>query len=365
MMKKSILLVALSVVLFVSSCANDIPPVPDTENLTETDNLTPVTVDADEGAYTSYALPYEEDISEEDQETLKERVYSDGMIHYVMQHMDQSKQLVIDRVFTFNSFISLCHGTYERPYLFETGLPLKICVASADNPSFFYGEAYVPLPAVFGAFRDLILSRTFTDTDKDSIQDLRFHTFVSFKYGEDDYYYIYDTGDVFCGARKSETLLSAEETVLFLAYKFAFIYASVLGGGHYISYDLGYSLSADFVVAIKENGIVRYLENKDAREFVVDHSIINEMHPAQGEYLYLQDVNLKDADYGPILYEFRICRDKDEDLSNVTWFEFHEGGQITHHGWAKWEMVQLANPQTVQGFIVSDITAVFTERFET
>ena len=75
MMKKSILLVALSVVLFVSSCANDIPPVPDTENLTETDDLTPVTVDADEGAYTSYALPYEEDISEEDQETLKERVY--------------------------------------------------------------------------------------------------------------------------------------------------------------------------------------------------------------------------------------------------------------------------------------------------
>ena len=379
MRRAILLLLILSCLMSFVSCADQ--PVPDkstetdlpteteessseTEPLeTETVDLTPVTVDADEGAYTAYVLPYEEDFSEEDQDALKKRMYADGKIHYLMEHIDTSNNLVVDRVFTFDGFFELEHGTFERPYLFETGLPLKIMTATTQEPFICYCEAYVPSPAVFGAFRDLILPLPFTDTEDSLHQKTWSDTFVTFRYDDKDYY-IFETGEVFCDKLKSETNLSAEATALFLAYKFAFIYASVLGGGHYISFELGYSIDADFVVAIRENGAIRYLEGDEARDFVRYHSIKNEFHPEDGYYIYLQDVNLTDADYGPVLYQFRVCNSKEDDLSNVAWFEFHEGGLITHHGWDKWEMNYEASPRTVQGLVVPQMTAVFTKRFE-
>lgn len=330
----------------------------DTE--TETVDLTPITVDADEAAYSSYVLPHQEDISEENQEELSGRVFSDGKIHYIREYSDSNKQLIIHQVFTFDSFIELEHGTYERPYLFADGLPLKIRIASTIEPWRFYVDAYVPIPAVYGAFRDLVLPLSFQETGKTKIDELSQDTFVCFEY-DGNRYYILDTGNVYCGSAKSETTLSDEETALFLAYKFAFMYACSLGGSKYI--DL--NENNDFAVAIKENGLIRYLEKEEARDFVLSHTIKHEDHQWDGEYLYLQDVNMPDADYGPIRYEFAICESKDADLPEpIYWFKFHEGGLITYHGSPKFEMTYAKNPRTVQGLVVPNLTAVFIKTFD-
>ena len=57
---------------------------------TETVDLTPITVDADEAAYSSYVLPHQEDISEENQEELNGRVFSDGKILYIREYSDSN-----------------------------------------------------------------------------------------------------------------------------------------------------------------------------------------------------------------------------------------------------------------------------------
>ncbi|MBP5293645.1 MAG: hypothetical protein J6023_05915, partial [Clostridia bacterium] len=104
---------------------------------------------------------------------------------------------------------------------------------------------------------------------------------------------------------------------------------------------------------------------EEARDFVLSHTIKHEDHQWDGEYLYLQDVNMTDADYGPIRYEFAICESKDADLPEpIYWFKFHEGGLITYHGSAKYEMTYAKNPRTVQGLVVPNLTAVFIKTFD-
>ena len=346
----------LCAVLLVSCSTPGPLPAEDTTGCDPSQN--PVEVHCSDSEYSSYVLPEKENTTGKGADEL----YSDGKIHilqYSYARLSEGLGMTLEAVFTFPSFISLQNGEYNIPYLFRGGKTLKIIVGFPGE--FYYSTYYNVLPAVFGAFEDIILPLSFTEPlEKISVMD---GFYAGFEYGDEKYYVLPD-GTVYRNDKIGKTKITEEQAALFFAYKYAYMFAAGERRDNYKYFSPdgdGYN-----TVVLNRNGSESRLTGNEASDFLKKYSSAPDEAFLQSEYgfSFRCDVNLPDnTDHGAEVLRFAVCKGDQEEIAAGNRYILYSDGRITCPIHTRME--QNFDTRQYLGIYIPDMILVSIDRFPT
>lgn len=330
----SALFLFLCLALLLASCAKD-PGVASDSSSTQTEAPEtapdPVYVECDAADYSSYLLPVKETGDGDTLQETAQQYAADGIVHlrvYDSTGVAVGETVKPKEIYKFTDFISIGHGEYETPYIFRGGKDLKIILGAPGE--IIYRRYYVTSPAVFGAFEDIILPLGYSETDE-KLGAVPEMIYVEFEY-DGQRYCVFRDGTAWCGDKKSENRLTAEQFALFAAYKYAYSYAADERTDNYGGFST--QPGETNTVVISESGGKRVLTGEDALGFLKKCAAAPD---DQGLYTvsskYRCDVNPTGNIETPS-FCFAVCKDGETDISedSTAWYSVFGDGRITRRG---------------------------------